>query len=114
MDRFPRSGATPGLTLITDGGSRFVAHIFQDGFRRKGIALRATRKRRTEDNGLIESWNGHLKHDYLWTREPESFVATRQLVRPSVKDYNTLRPLSSLKYLTPADYGRKMMEENRA
>ncbi len=54
-----------------------------------------------------------LKHDYLWTREPESFVATRQLVRESVKDYNTARPHSSLNYLTPAEYGRKKMEESR-
>ncbi len=60
MDRFPKSGAAPGLTLVTDGGSQFVAHAFQDGVRRLGISIRATRKRRPEDNGLIESWNGHF------------------------------------------------------
>ncbi len=114
MDRFPRSGAAPGLVLITDGGSQFVAHAFQDGIRRLGISLRATRKRRPEDNGLIESWNGHFKHDYLWTREPDSFVATRELVAESVRDYNEARPHSSLNYLTPAEFGRKKMEESRA
>ncbi|MGI0130840.1 MAG: IS3 family transposase [Thermoplasmata archaeon] len=114
MDRFPRTGAAPGLVLVTDGGSQFVAHHFQDGVRRLGIALHATRKRRPEDNGLIESWNGHFKHDYLWTREPDSFVATRQLIEESVKDYNEVRPHSSLNYRTPAEYGKMKMEESRA
>lgn len=76
MDRFPRSGAAPGLTLLADGGSQFAAHIFQDGVRRLGIALRATRKRRPEDNGLIESWNaasstticGHESRRASWRR----------------------------------------------
>ena len=39
--------------------------------------LRWTRRKRPEDNGLQESFHGHLKQDYLWLREPESYLAMR-------------------------------------
>ena len=104
LARFPRTGRAPGRTLKTDGGAQFVAHRFQDGCRTTGISLMATRKRRPEDNGVMESWNGHFKQDYLWIREPTTFLETRQIVDGGVVDYNTQRPHSSLDYLTPSQF----------
>ena len=114
LARFPKTGRAPGLTLKTDGGAQFVAHRFQEGCRTIGISLMATRKRRPEDNGMMESWNGHFKQDYLWIREPMTFLETRQVVDEGVVDYNTQRPHSSLEYLTPSEYAERKKEEQNA
>jgi putative transposase len=113
LTRFPKTGRAPGLTLKTDGGAQFVAHRFQDGCRAIGISRMATRKRRPEDSGLMESWNGHLKQDYLWIREPTTFLETRQIVDGGVIDYNMQRPHSSLEFLMPRRYAEQKKEEQR-
>ncbi len=114
LARFPKTGRAPMLALKTDGGAQFVAHQFQDGCRTIGISLMATRKRRSEDNGMMESWSGHFKQDYLWIREPVTFRETRQVVDAGVVDYNTQRPHSSLEYLTPSEYAERKKEAQRA
>ncbi len=113
LARFSKTRRAPGLTLKTDGGAQFVAHRFQDGCRTLGISLMATRKRRPEDNGMMESWNGHFKQDYPWVREPTSFLETRQIVDGGVVSYNTQRPHSSLDYLTPSEYAERKKEERK-
>ncbi|EQD74026.1 Integrase, catalytic core domain protein, partial [mine drainage metagenome] len=67
----------------------------------------ATRKRRPEDNGMMESWNGHFKQDYLWIQGPMTFLETRQIVDEGVVGYNTQRTHSSLEYLTPSEYAER-------
>ena len=111
LARFPKTGRAPGLVLKTDGGPQFVAHRFQDGMRMLGITLWANRKRRPEDNGMIESFNGHFKHEYLWIREPVTYIETRKIVAEGMRDYNEERPHSSLGYLTPREFMRRKVTE---
>ncbi len=94
--RFPRHLQASGTVLVTDQGAQFIAKRFREGTRLLGLDLRWTRKKRPEDNGLQESFHGHLKQDYLWLREPESFLVTRGRIAESIEDYNTERPHSSL------------------
>ncbi|MCI4352998.1 MAG: integrase core domain-containing protein [Thermoplasmata archaeon] len=79
-----------------------------------GVELRMTRKHRPEDNGVKESFHGHLKMDYRWVREPESFLASRRRLAESIDDYNTERPPSPLRYLTSNEFARKELEEIEA
>lgn len=110
----PEDGASAGAHS-KDGRRRPVrCPRFQEGCRTIGISLMATRKRRPEDNGMMESWNGHFKRDYLWIREPMTFLETRRVVDEGVVDYNTQRPHSSLEYLTPSEYAERKKEEQRA
>ena len=109
--RFPKSRRATGLVLVTDQGSQFTARSFREGSARLGVEHRVTRKRWPEDNGLQESFHGHLKQDYLWLREPESFLATRAIVAEAIRDYNEERPHSSLEYLTPKEYARAQLKE---
>ena len=52
-----------------------------------------------------------LKHDYLWIREPGSFIETRVWVREGMADYNTSRPHSSLNYLSPVEFAKRKATE---
>lgn len=108
---FPRVLQASGTVLVTDQGSQFIAKRFIEATRLLGLDLRWTRKKRPEDNGLQESFHGHLKMDYLWVHEPESFVATRGRLAESIHHYNTERPHSSLGYLTPKEFAEKCRTE---
>ena len=57
------SGRINGLGLKTDGGSQFTSTTFREGCSLLGITLEAIRKRKPEDNGMIESLHGHFKND---------------------------------------------------
>jgi hypothetical protein len=39
---------------------------------------------------MIESYHGHLKMDYLWTREPTSFGEIRVLLAEALRHYTRL------------------------
>lgn len=114
FERFPETGRAPGTLLISDGGPQFTAERFREGARQLGLAPRSTRKRRPEDNGMIESFQGHFKHDYLWIREPGTFVETRVWVHEGMGDYNARRPHSSLGYLSPSVYAKRKATEVRS
>ncbi len=45
---------------------------------------------------MIESFNGHFKHEYLWIREPVTYIETRQIVAEGMRYYNEERFHSSL------------------
>ena len=109
MSTFP-SGRTDGLCLKTDGGSQFTSTTFREGCSLLGITLEAIRKRRPEDNGMIESLHGHFKNDYVFIRETMSFVETKLMLAAAVRHYNEERPHSSLEYMTPSEY-RKSAEK---
>lgn len=109
FDRFPKTARAPSVVLRTDGGPEFVAHRFQDACRAIGISLEASIKRRPKSNGMIESTIGHLKGDYLWTREPTTFLETRVRLRETVEDYNSRRPHLSLAYQAPLEFAKRKM-----
>ncbi len=111
---FPETLRADGLVVRADGGSQFIAHRYREGAKVLGIQVEAIRKKRPEDNGMIESYHGHLKMDYLWLREPASFSETRELLTEALRHYNEERPHSSLDYLTPIEYERKKQEEANA
>ena len=111
FERFPTTGRAPGTLLVTDVGPQCVAERFREGVRQLGLVPRVTRKRRPEDNGMIESFQGHFKHDYLWIRGPGSYVETQVWVREGIVDYNTNRPHSSLGYLAPMEYAKRKAKE---
>jgi putative transposase len=111
LARFPRTGRATGVKLKTDGGSQYNAHDFQDRARQMGLSLETRRKRRPEDGGVIESFNGHFKVDYIYTHEPTTYAETRRAIAEHARDYNEERPHSSLDYLTPAAFYQSKLKE---
>ncbi len=112
MNRFP-SGRADGLRLKTDGGSQFTSTTFREGCSLLGIKLEATRKRKPEDNGMIESLHGHFKNDYVFIRENMCFAETQLMLSQAVRHYNGERPHSSLGYLTPSELRKSLDEQVR-
>ena len=108
---FPRRLRADGVVLRSDAGSQFIAHVFRESMKVLGIELEAIRKKRPEDNGMIESYHGHLKMDYIWTAPPRPYAESRGHMVTSLRHYNEERPHSSLNYLAPTEFAKKMKEE---
>ncbi len=108
---FPRCLRADGVVLRSDAGSQFIAHVFRESMKVGGIEVEAIRKKRPEDNGMIESYHGHLKMDYLWTPPPRPFTETRDHLVTSPRHYNEECSHSSLNYLAPAELSKKMKKE---
>lgn len=110
---FPKTLRADGLVIRADGGSQFVAQRYREGAKILGVTVEAIRKKRPEDNGMIESFHGKLKMDYIWINPPMTYVETREMLHGAIPHYNEERPHSSLGYLTPVEYERKKKEESR-
>ncbi|WP_421779338.1 integrase core domain-containing protein [Kiloniella litopenaei] len=64
-------------------------------------------------NGFVESFNGRLRDECLNEHLFSSYRHARELIESWRKDYNTQRPHTSLKGLTPYEYASKStMDQN--
>ena len=77
-----------------------------------GIKSEYIQKHTPEDNGDIESFHNSLKTDYIWVNDLETFQDARKLMESAFTDYNTVRPHSSIDYLPPDEFERRLREED--
>ena len=63
------------------------------------------------DNGDIESFHNSLKTDYIWVNVIETFDDAKRLMEQAFIDYNAVRPHSSIDYLAPDVFERRLREE---
>ena len=93
--------------LRSDNGPEFVATSVTEWVKNAGFQTTRSDPGKPWQNGTDESFNGRLRDECL---NIESFRSRREAI--SVIEawrihYNTVRPHSSLDYLTPAEFKRK-------
>ena len=69
-------------------------------------------KHTPEDSGDIESFHNSLKTDYIWPNDLETFKDAGKLMEYAFNDYNSVRPHSSIEYLQPDEFERRMLEDD--
>ncbi|GAB4415312.1 MAG: hypothetical protein OHK0039_23830 [Bacteroidia bacterium] len=92
--------------IRTDNGPEFISEALKawaDDESRK-IALRFIQPGKPTQNGLIERLNGTLQRECLNLVWLESLEALNQEIQQWWMTYNTVRPHSSLGYLTPDEF----------
>ncbi|MGC8618153.1 MAG: transposase, partial [Thermoplasmata archaeon] len=100
------------LTVRSDNGSQLTSRRYEDHLRTLGIDHETIHPRTPEEDAHIESYFGHFKEDYIYSKEFNSFEEFRDYMDWAVRDYNSVRPHSSLNYLTPDEFeGRIAMDE---
>lgn len=62
------------------------------------------RNTQTTENGHIESFNGRLRDECLTVNWFVDLPDAKEKIELWRKDYNEVRPHSSLNYLTPMEY----------
>lgn len=91
-------------TITVDNGTEFTSKALDEWAYRRGVKLDFTRPGKPTDNGLIESFNGRLRDEFLNTHEFMSMDDLRQRLEAWRHDYNHHRPHGSLGHLTPNEF----------
>ncbi|MHB8395582.1 MAG: IS3 family transposase [Thermoplasmataceae archaeon] len=104
--RFPY-GKPGNLVLQVDNGPQYTSMEFRETARILGIKLEYIQKHTPEDNGDIESFHASLKTDYIWVTDLETFEDARNLMEYAIRDYNSIRPHSSIGFLPPDEFEKR-------
>ena len=100
-----RPGPGPGRQAITlDNGTELTSKARDDWAYRRGVKLDCTRPGKPTDNGLIESFNGRLRDEFLNVNEFITMHEVHEKLRAWRDDYNHCRRHGSLGHLTPSEF----------
>jgi len=98
-----------GLLLHSDRGSQYASREYQALLSRNGIRCSMSRKGNCWDNAVMERFFLNLKMERVWQRDYANFdEAKRDITDYIVGFYNCTRLRSTLGYLSPAAFERKM------
>ena len=84
-----------------DNGPEFISDQLKQWADKNGINIRFIQPGKPSQNGLIERLNGTLRRECL---NLEWFISLPKLndrIQQWWKEYNSIRPHSSIKYMTP-------------
>ena len=95
-------------TIQVDNGSEFTSNHFDAWAYANGLEVDFIRPGKPVDNAHIESFNGRLRDECLNARWFESVDDARQALQAWRRDYNQVRPHSSLGDLPPAVFAAQV------
>ena len=93
--------------ITVDNGTEFTSKALDEWAYRRGVKLDYPRPGKPTDNGLIESFNGRLRDEFLNTHEFVTMQDVRERLKAWKDDYNTERPHGSLGHLTPSEFAQR-------
>jgi transposase InsO family protein len=88
--------------IRSDNGPEFTASVVRKWLDRMGVKTLFIEPGSPWENGYIESFNGKLRDELLNVEIFDTLFEAKVLVERWRRDYNTLRPHSSLGYRPPA------------
>ncbi len=91
-------------SITVDNGTEFTSKALDEWAYRRGVKLDYTRPGKPTDNGLIESFNGRLRDEFLNVHEFITMHDMREKMRAWQYHYNVHRPHGSLGHLTPSEF----------
>ncbi len=98
-------GRRGGPNLIrSDNGSEFVCRALSDWLPSVGATAIPVSPGSPWQNGYVESFHGRLRDEFLERHEFESVADARSKASWFRREYNHVRPHSSLGYATPREY----------
>lgn len=102
--------------IRTDNGPEFTSRAFMCWTQRHGIRHILIQPGRPMQNGYIESFNGKFRDECLNEHWFETLPQAREIITAWRKDYNEVRPHSSLGRIPPASFAalhRKQLNDAR-
>jgi len=92
--------------IRSDNGPEFIAYAIQDWLAHQQVKTLYITPGSPWENGHIESFHDKFRDECLNRELFGSLLEARVIVESWRMEYNEKRPHSSLKYLTPSEYGR--------
>jgi putative transposase len=96
--------------IRSDNGPEFVAEIVRGWLGRLGVQTLFIEPGSPWENGYIESFNGKLRYELLDGEIFDTILEARIIVERWRKQYNTIRPHSSLGFKPPAPEAYKPLQ----
>lgn len=96
--------------IVTDNGSEFTSRAFDAWAYARGIKIDFIQPGKPTQNCFIESFNGTFRDDCLNMHWFLSMDDARRTIEAWRRDYNDVRPHSSLGWLTPREYVEKKQQ----
>jgi putative transposase len=90
--------------IRVDNGPEFISVVLDAWAWENQVALHFINRGKPTQNGHIESFNGKLRDECLYTNWFTSLHDAQRRIELWRRDYNEVRPHSSLNYLTPIEY----------
>ncbi len=103
LERLAVVRGLPAVITI-DNGPEFAGRALDEWAYRKGVKLSFIRPGKPMENAYIESFNGRFRDECLNTNWFISLKHARNVIEAWRRDYNEVRPHSSLKGATPKEY----------
>lgn len=103
LERLIEFRGRPGQ-IVVDNGPEFICKAMQSWATDHRIDLHFIEKGKPTQNAFIESFNGRVRDELLNSNWFRNIREVRRTVESWRKQYNTERPHSSLKYMTPEEF----------
>jgi putative transposase len=113
LDRVIAERAKP-VVITLDHGTEFTGRHFDAWAYQQGIRIDFIRPARPVENAFIESFNGRLRDECLNTHWWYGLDEARRALEDWRRDYNEMRPHSSLADLVPAAYVASLLGSTEA
>ena len=107
LERIIETRGTPEV-ITADNGPEFISKKFSAWAYEKGIRICFIRPGKPMENAFVESFQGKFRDECLnlhWFRTKQD---AREIIEKWRIEYNTERPHSSLKDLTPEEFVKRM------
>lgn len=98
----------PSIIRI-DNGPEFISKALDIWAYNNGVRLLFIRPGKPTENGFIESFNGKLREECLSVNYFSNMQEAKDIVERWRRDYNEVRPHSSLKAMTPSEYAKQAL-----
>jgi putative transposase len=103
LERVAQERGLPEAIQV-DNGPEFISRVVDQWAYADDVALHFIDPGKPVQNAFIESFNGKFRDECLNQSWHTSLEDARQGIEAWREDYNTVRPHSSLGYLTPEEY----------
>jgi putative transposase len=103
LERLAETRGLPEVITI-DNGPEFAGRALDEWAYRKGVKLNFIRPGKPIENAIAESFNGRFRDECLNTNWFIDLRHARSVIEEWRRDYNEVRPHSSLKGATPKEY----------
>lgn len=97
--------------IRVDNGTEFTSKALDEWAWRRGAMLDYTRPANPTENGLIESFNGRLRDEFLNVSEFITMQDAREQPKSWQHDFKHHRPNSSLGHLAPSKFIRNRSDQ---
>lgn len=110
-----RLAATRGLpnVITVDNGPEFISRALDSWAHENSVKLRFIQPGKPVQNAYIESFNGRLRDECLNENVFIDLHDARHKIEAWRRDYNSIRPHSSLNNLTPEEFAGTLPQQGR-